>query len=79
MIARIIHLGFPIAGIDSQPLFVTEEGVARFVLTAGRVGILAEFLRSPALWRFHGLHRLHRRHWFHPGHGFHRFHRSLCC
>jgi hypothetical protein len=34
MIARIMHLGFPIAGIDSQPLFVAEEGVARFVLTA---------------------------------------------
>jgi hypothetical protein len=42
--------------------------VAHFVLTAGRVGLFAEFFGPPAYWRVHGFHRLHR---------FHRFHRKL--
>ena len=35
MVPGIIHLDFPIAGIDSQPLLIAEECVAGFVLTAG--------------------------------------------
>jgi hypothetical protein len=35
MVAGIIHLDFPIAGIDSQSLLIAKECVARFVLTAG--------------------------------------------
>ena len=57
MVVGIVHLDFPIAGIDSQPLFVAEECVAGFVLAAAGIGILTELFRPPALRRLHRLHR----------------------
>jgi hypothetical protein len=73
MVASIVDLNFTVAGIDSQTPFVTEECIARFVLAAGGVGIVAEIFRPPALGRFHWLHWFHRGHWGHWVHGFHRF------
>ena len=35
MVAGVIHLDFAITGIDREPLFVAEECVAGFILTAG--------------------------------------------
>ena len=59
MVASIVDLNLPVAGVDGEPSTVAEKRISGLVLTPGGIGAFSKLFWPPSPQRFHRFHGLH--------------------